>query len=206
MATNTENTIALLKRSDADLFLFHAGSDWASESQQLGQKHCFDVTPLLIAPGAHPGSTDRVAQELAPCAAGNGWFKCQLSEATTALAKTILSPPASVPSAGPAQPTLDTWVAEDAVGGERVAQRPALGVSDDESVLSSDDELWQYVESCQHVEADKAAELRSSLEASLGKSQARKVLSKTKATVARNAAGHKTRVLQADKKYLRLKK
>jgi len=197
-----DNTIAVLKRSDADLFLFHAGTDWAFESQQLGQKHCFDVTPLLIAPGAQPGMMDRVARQLAPCAAGNGWFKCQPSEAVMALYEAILSPPASLPSAGPAQPTLDTWVAEHAVGGERVAP----GVSDDESMLSSNDELWQYVEGCQNIEADKAADLRSSLEASLGKSQAQKVLSKTKATVARNAAGHKTRVLQADKKYLRLKK
>ena len=203
MATNMENTIAVLKRSDADLFIFHAGTDWASESQQLGQKHCFDVRPMLIAPGAHPGSMDRVAQQLSTCAAGNGWFKCKPSEAAMALYEATLSPPVSLPST---QPTLDTWVAEGAVGGEQVTQQDALGVSDDESILSSDDDLWQYVEGCQHGEADKAADVRSSLEASLGKSQARKVLSKTKATVARNAAGHKTRVLQADKKYLRLKK
>ena len=129
-----------------------------------------------------------------------------------ALYEAILSPPASLPSAGPAQPTLDTWVAEHAVGGERAVPgisddvRVAPGLSDDDPVDDSDDEIWNHVESCTGVEADKAAVLRTSLEESLGKTHAQKVLSKTKATVARNSSGHKTRVLQADKKYLRLKK
>ena len=110
-----------------------------------------------------------------------------------ALYEEILSPRAPVSSS--ASPTLDAWA--DAVA-EQVAP-------DDDSVLSSDDEIWDHVESCPGAEADKAAVLRTSLASSLGKQHAQKVLKKTKATVARNSEGHKTRVLQVDKKYLRLK-
>ena len=71
---------------------------------------------------------------------------------------------------------------------------------------SSDDGLWGYVEACQGTEASKAADVRVALEASLGKERTKQLLSKTKAIAARNAAGHKMRVLRSGVRYLRLKR
>ena len=81
-----------------------------------------------------------------------------------ALYESILSPRAPVSSS--ASPTLDAWAAEVV---EQVVPVEEIANDDDDSVLSSDDEIWNHVESCPGVEADKAAVLRTSLEASLGK-------------------------------------
>ena len=131
MAASIEH-IALLKRSDADLFRFHAGPDWASESQQLGRKQCFDVNAVLVAPRALPGRLERISERLTSRSVGNGWYRCQPSEAAAALTDVALSTST--------QATLDAWGA-GAMDSARVpggACGATVGVSADDAGNADD--------------------------------------------------------------------
>ena len=66
-------------------------------------------------------------------------------------------------------------------------------------------QLWEHVEACSTREATKALEIRTALIARLGKARATELLSRTKATVAKDAQGHQNRVLRANGTLLKLK-
>eukprot|EP00973_Karenia_brevis_P050711 7044884-Karenia_brevis.AAC.1 len=68
-----------------------------------------------------------------------------------------------------------------------------------------DNALWDLVEPCNSAEASKAGDLRASLQAAFGKSEASRLLANTRASVARGADGHKFRMLRLNGHALKLK-
>ena len=210
----SNGTVALLKRSDGDLFRIHVGSDWPHAAEHLGEGHCFCVQPLLVAPDAPAGTAERIAKCLERGALGKDWYASTFAVATrtfvAALAGAAPEPTATLDATAqtfrqatmlemPIRATPDVAVAPispaSGDGPEDAADRP----------VGSDDELWQHVEVCHGSEASKAVEIRFALEASLGKKHAKSVLGSTRATVARNSVGHKTRILKSGVHALRLK-
>ena len=79
--------------------------------------------------------------------------------------------------------------------------------SDDcEDSKEEKEEPWQWLEPCAAAEADKAVDIRTYLVAALGKAEARGLLACAKATVARDADGHKRRILHIAGQPVRLKR
>ena len=68
-----------------------------------------------------------------------------------------------------------------------------------------DPQLWQHVEPCSTRQASKAADIRTALVAKHGKTRATELLSKTRATVAKDTQGQNNRVLRANGTLLKLK-
>ena len=66
--------------------------------------------------------------------------------------------------------------------------------------------MWEHVEPCATRDATKAIDVRATLIAKLGKPRATELLSKTRATVAKNTQGQNNRVLRANGTLLKLKR
>jgi hypothetical protein len=71
--------------------------------------------------------------------------------------------------------------------------------------IDADDPVWAYVEPCTTRYATKSADIHTALEQHVGKVQARKLLARTKATVAQDTTGKKNRVLRLDRSLLKLR-
>jgi hypothetical protein len=69
---------------------------------------------------------------------------------------------------------------------------------------NSAENLWQHVQACPVAEASKALEIRLALEGQLGKQEARRLLAHARATVAKDASGHKNRILRVGGAPIRL--
>ena len=216
----TKQAVAILSRSDANLFRFHAGPDWQATADRLGEGHCFRVTPLLVAPNAPAGTTERVAARLQKHAAGNAWVRCPPGDAVGALVAELMSPAAPMRPVELTSPAELTSLAEPTSPAEvthpRLARQTTelLSLATDpersDDMSASDDmpdgnEIWLLVEPCPPNEADKAVEIRTAIEATFGKDRAKQLLASARATVARNAEGHKRRILRVGTHAIRLR-
>ena len=230
--TARRTCVALLKRSDADLFFFHEGADWQQKAETLSDGHCFDVLPTLVAVNAPTDALQQTAKMLETASAGAGWYACEPAVAMGTLAAVAMPRGAShrdsaasgAPSALGAEPAEEQTVAAPPPA-EAVARAAAPLLVDDATALvedpecsdefTSDDcedskeekeEPWQWLEPCAAAEADKAVDIRTSLVAALGKAEARGLLACAKATVARDADGRKNRILRIAGQPVRLKR
>ena len=207
----TKQAVAILSRSDASLFRFHAGPDWQATADRLEEGHCFRVTPWLVAPNAPAGTTERVAARLQKHAAGNAWVRCPPGDAVGALVAELMSPAAPMRPVELTSPAELTSLAEPTSPAEVTPPRLARQTTERSDDMSASDdmpdgnEIWLSVEPCPPNEADKAVEIRTAIEATFGKDRAKQLLASARATVARNAEGHKRRILRVGTHAIRLR-
>ena len=196
----------LLKRSDAPLWRLYLGDDWADVAALLCQNHCFDVTPMLVAPHVSPDAA--AVLEAAIQALGtyqrNGWFVGEPEQAVSVLlqALPVTPPPAVMASPEPAvmaSPATMAAAAPDDTTDASETQPPM------ESGSEVEDPLLEFCEPCGTREASKATDVRATLEYKLGKAKARALLSNVKSTVAQDRTGHKNKVLKLGSSLLKLK-
>ena len=222
----TPTPAALLKLRGVNAWQVVVG-EWASRVQFLNLYHPFQVDVVLVAPETMPhaeeASKNAIKQLAVSC--NNGWFACTLRVAMTVLEATM-SPlsagqescndtsdvdSASTPQCSPslaaapmeAAPNVDT--AMDETDGASPAAGSDTVMGDTRGNCEVDQALWTHVEPCSTREASKATDLRAALTAKLGKSMANQLLSKTQATVAKDAQGRNNRVLRANGILLKLK-
>lgn len=204
--------------------------DYVGDVEQL-RKHCpFDLEPVIIAPRARPSpaSASEAIERLAhPC--NNGWF-CTSSRAALEIFHAALpedledaqfpglptgggTPPihflpvAPLDAQGATNNTLASGtVSEDVPVVSAADADGAAGLPETSGTLSDvEPELWEHVESCSTRDATKALDIRTALIAKLGKARATELLSKAKATVAKDSQGRNNRVLRANGTLLKLK-
>jgi hypothetical protein len=99
----------------------------------------------------------------------------------------------------------DVMDADDASDVDDDAATVVAAHSEMPGMPDADPELWEHVEPCATRDASKAVDIRSALTAKLGKARAVQLLSKTRATVAKDAQGHNNRVLRANGTLLKLR-
>ena len=191
-------TIALLKRSVANFFRLQEG-DWEETAQRLCADRPFSVTPVLIAPCASgaDGVAWRVAERLQAYDVGKQWFECDIATAVNAFADEVIN--ANGASSGnlsraPVAPLDDAAAIESATASPPPERELAPETLPDDCMsdaTSENEELWEHLEPCSGKDADKACDIRSALEASLGKEAAKRVLRKTKPSTTKNREGQK---------------
>ena len=200
--------VTLLKRSDVDLFMMHQGTDWLERATRLGDGHCFDVLPLLIAPNVPADALQQALKALEPVGVGAGWFACDPAVALGSLAAMASCPlcvaakvpatevpAAQQPATSPAPALPETTV--DAGNEEEEEDfSDALAGAECEDCEGETQELLQWLEPCARTEASKAADVRSSLTAVLGKAEAKRLLAGAQTTVARAGPGQKNRIFR----------
>ena len=194
----------LLKRSDAPLWRLYLGEDWVDVAALLGQNHCFEVIPMLVAPRVSP---DAVAVfEDAIQALGtyqrNGWFVAEPEQAVSVLLQAWpVSPPEPAPE--PATMTPASAPADTTDAATNAPETPPPEPMDSDSAVG--DPLLEFCEPCGTREASKATDVRAALEQRLGKAKARALLSNVKYTVAQDQTGHKNKVLKLGDSLLKLR-
>ncbi len=172
--------LALLKRSDAPLWLVYTGIDSQSFAEALSAHQAFLVEVALVVPCPANGVT--WPAELRR----NGWFEATHTEVATIMLS-ALSPPESPAYPGPASPA------------ESAETAPSV-----EPEFT--DDLWTYVAPCASKEADLATEVRAALIERIGKKNTKRLLASCVATVAKDATGHKNRVLKSGSSLLKLRR
>jgi len=173
--------------------------DYMHHLEQLRHFSPFDAETVAIAPRTRPDPEEAVVaavQRLAyPCE--NGWFR-----ATADVAFTIFQAVLPIDSHDPLPPPAPVTSDDDAMSAPVDDTTPAVPLTQGEEV---DPQLWQHVEPCSTRHASKAADIRTALVAKLGKPRATELLSKTRATVAKDTQGQNNRVLRANGTLLKLK-
>ena len=197
--------IALLKRSDVDLFRLQEG-DWEEAAQRLCADHPFSVTLVLVAPCA--SGVSGVARRLEAYSVGKQWFQCELATAVNALTDEVIALGAPLHGAGRSPATGDA-AATATASMPPVSELTAEALPDDctsDDATSEDEEFWEHLEPCAGRDADKACDIRSALEASLGKDVAKRILRKTTPSTTTNREGQKTRMLRLGAQFLKLRR
>lgn len=171
--------------------------DYVHFVDQLRQLSPFDAAPVAIAPRTRPDpevvAQDAVQRLACPCQ--NGWF-----HATAGVAFAIFQ--AVLPDEW--DDTLSARAEVDVAMETTPADNtPVVAPRAEEA--NADPQLWEHVEPCTTRQASKAADIRTALVAKLGKPRATELLSKTRATVAKDIQGQNHRVLRANGTLLRLK-
>ena len=210
--------VALLKRSDADLFRLQQG-DWEEIAQRLCADHPFSVTPVLVAHYASgvDGVAWRIAERLQAYDVGKQWFECDIATAVNAFADEVIAANGvSFRNLGRAPVAPRDTAATTQISGATMSLLPVPELAreppplpDDctsDDATSDDDEMWEHLEACAGRDADKACDVRCALEASLGKEAAKRVLRKTKPSTTKNQQGQKTRMLRTGKHFLKLRR
>ena len=221
-------TVALLKRSDAPLWRIHVGEDWGSFAEQLGEHHCFDVHPLLVAPSLLPGAQERL--ETAVKTQGlyirTGWFEAKPEQAAAVLLQAlpcdsqpatfwpvaVASPPLTpvadatpvLPSTSVAASPFPSLLAMDKPPG---SEHPVATEMDGATMSdgSAEESILEFCEPCATREATRACEIRAFLEGRVGKTKAREMLRKAKTTVAQDHTGRKNKVVKYGPSMLKLR-
>jgi hypothetical protein len=188
-------TATMLVRTDCPCFRLHLGNGASEKAAALSAGHCFDVVPLFAvsrAPGnAAEGFFADIVSELGGAPLGNGWFK---GVALDALAAAVVRRCAEHNAIAIAEKTDDELPVSKGEGSLESSEEEDQGTED----------IWEYVEECAASLADKAVTVREALEELVGKKCAKKILSCTRATVAKDAAGHKNRILRVGGAPIRL--
>ena len=211
-------TVALLKRSDAQLWRVYVGVDWADFADGLGREHCFDVLPVLVAPVAPDDAMNRldVVCEAAGLQLHNKWFTATHAQVVGLV--THLLPPEhmSVVPATDCRSALRTATDIAASIGNvetPVSETPAvcnhtetpLESASDSNHTDIEDVLLEYCKPCTTREASKASDVRACLTGVLGKSAAAALLKRTRSSVAQDTSGQKQKVLKLGTDYLQLR-
>ena len=221
-------TAALLKRSDAPLWRLYFGEDWGPFAEQLGEHHCFEVFPVLVAPSLLPGAQERL--EPAVRARGlqlrKGWFEATPEQAMAVLWQALpcASQPTSEPVvvespllepvavASPVQPptTIEATPFPSllAVDEPPDSEHTAADYMEDGASMSDggvEESILEFCEPCTTREATRACEIRAFLEGRVGKARAREMLSKAKFTVAQDRTGRKNKVVKYGPSLLKLR-
>ena len=204
----------LLKRSDAPLYRVFIGVDCAALVQRLTHEHCFEIQAVLHAPSIIPDACERLGASISDIGThrGNAWFQASLEQAVKVFlavlpadtAKPLLAE--SVCSGLPAHGVdiaCETAEAQGISVEHPVHADPPVEDSDVET--EPDDPIWNYVQTCSTREATRCVEIRAALEEKVGKTQAQKLLARTKPTVAQDSSGKKNRVLKLGGSLLKLK-
>ena len=126
---------------------------------------------------------------------GNSWFEASAEQAV-ALFIHFLSPDA-MQEISSSESTAIPEVVEPAV----TPREPDA----EEVDVKSDDEVWCHVAACSSVDAEKAIDIRAALEQKLGKVDAKRLLSRARPSVAKDATGKKNRVLRIGCSALKIK-
>ena len=207
----------LLARTDAPLYCLHVGSGALERAAALSGGHCFEVVPLLSLPRAPGNIAEQIADIVTSGPGGavlsNGWFECPslkalvvalvtLCTATLAAAGQELSD--VIPGQNPGSDTPAGSLPEPPHAEAQTQHNAEVASESAQEDEDMDDILWLYVEECSTTQADKAATIRVALEELAGKPNAKRILSRTRATVAKDANGHKNRILCVGKKPIRL--
>jgi hypothetical protein len=140
---------------------------------------------------------------------GNAWFKASLEQAVKVFltvlpadtAEPLLAESVGAPCSAILHPAWDDTVEAPA----HAEEPPAEESIDSMDVEIETDPIWDYVQACSTREATKCVELRAALEEKVGKTQAQKLLARTKPTVAQDSSGKKNRVLKLGGSLLKLK-
>ena len=200
-STTRMTAAALLKlRGVPDVWHLCVG-DHQTYVARMRQFSPFDAEPVVIAPHTRPepNAIAREAIERAACSCQNGWFYAS-ADVAFGIFQAILPTEVELPLF----PPIATAAEED-------TEMPAASTEDVTTAAASQEEvevdpqLWEHVEACSTREATKALEIRTALIARLGKARATELLSRIKATVAKDAQGHQNRVLRANATLLKLK-
>ena len=225
-----QHTVAnatLLKRSDASLYRVFLGVDCTSFVQRLTHEHCFKVFAILHTPIIAPDAREQLDATIHDLAThrGNAWFEASLHQAVTVflsvlptdiagpspLAEAVTAPCWSGISAHEhVQPTTCALAESQNAMCENREHAFAVSIADgsNEGVDKETDKadpLWHYVQACSTREATKCIEIRTALEAKVGKAETQKLLARTKPTVAQDTSGKKNRVLRLGGCLLKLK-
>jgi hypothetical protein len=192
----------LLKRSDAPLYRVFIGGDCAGFVQRLTHEHCFEILLVLHAPSIIPDARERLDVSIHDIGThrGNAWFQASLEQAL----KVFLT----VLPAETAEPLLAELAACSAMYPADDVETPVHAdppVEDSDMETEPDDPIWDYVQTCSTREATRCVEIRAALEEKVGKTQAQKLLARTKPTVAQDSSGKKNRVLKLGGSLLKLK-
>jgi hypothetical protein len=192
----------LLKRSDAPLYRVFIGGDCAGFVQRLTHEHCFEILLVLHAPSIIPDARERLDVSIHDIGThrGNAWFQASLEQAL----KVFLT----VLPAETAEPLLAELAACSAMYPADDVETPVRAdppVEDNGLETEPDDPIWNYVQTCPTRQATRCVEIRAALEEKVGKTQAQKLLARTKPTVAQDSSGKKNRVLKLGGSLLKLK-
>ena len=197
----------MLTRSDSDLWRICSGSgwsatDWETLARQLTVGHCFEVKVCLMSSGGIGCLDEQVARSIAENAEhrGNAWFYSTFEQAAALFASLLRLPCAESTDDSPHDTNGPVAATEDVA----MTDSPPAGVDEDDP--SEGDAVWRHVEACPSVEASKAADIRAAIVERLGRKAANRLLSQTKATVAKDGNGHKNRVLRLGGSALKLRR
>ena len=198
----------LLKRSDAPLYRVFIGVDSAAFVQRLTHEHCFEIQAVLHAPSIIPDACEKLGVSISDIGThrGNAWFQASLEQAVKVFLAVL---PADTTK--PAEPVYSGLpahgIACETAEAQGISVDPvhAPPVEDSDMETEPDDPIWDYVQACSTREATKCVELRAALEEKVGKTQAQKLLARTKPTVAQDSSGKKNRVLKLGGSLLKLK-
>mgnify|MGYP006956425864 CR=1 FL=1 len=223
-------SVALLKRSDAQLWRVYSGDDWATFAAGIGREHCFDVLPVLVAPAAPDDAMDRlvVAFKAEGLRLHNGWFTATHEQAVRLLVQLLPTEPATDCSSD-ASAGADTYTTAPAgdVGMPVCAspsgcsqtempvcespsdcnqtEMPVCESPSDSYYTDNEVVLLAMCEPCTSREASKASDVRACLEGVVDKPAASALLKRTRQTVAQDMSGRKKRVLKLGDDYLKLR-
>ena len=212
----SQPAVALLKRSDAQLWRVYSGDDWATFAAGIGREHCFDVLPVLVAPAAPDDAMDRlvVAFKAEGLRLHNGWFTATHAQAVRLLVQLIPTEPATDCSSD-ATAGADTYTTVPASDAEMPVcaspsdcnhtERPVCDGPNDSYYTDNEVVLLAMCEPCTSREASKASDVRACLEGIVDKPTASAMLKRTRQTVAQDMSGRKKRVLKLGDDYLKLR-
>ena len=181
-------TVAVLLRSDAAFVGIHVGDDWQDAAQRLSLGHCFDMTVPVVFPVAPPDAVEAMKSILAPCLIRNGWYICSVADVCVALLNAMAAPEAR----GNKRKLAETEE-EEAEEAEEEEEKP----------FESDDEIFEYLQPCERHEADRVTLIRTTLQAKLGKAEAKRILDKTQHVVTRTGGQGKARLLRFGPHFLK---
>lgn len=211
----TTMAAALLMRNDADIFLFHVGSDAEATATALSSGHYFKVAVALTAPNPANGAAkcrfEGFAAEVGATSLGQGWWTgVSLDTMAGAFARACFTSgilTGARESGSPRVPSApDTVLPQDAAAECEAglhsdqAAEPPLEENEDES-----EDVWAHVEACPPGEADKATVIRATLEERLGKPKAKQLLACAHGCVAKDETGHANKILKVGKLGLKLR-
>jgi hypothetical protein len=191
----------LLKRSDAPLYRVFVGVGCAAFVQRLTQEHCFEILLVLHAPSIIPDAREKLDASIHDIGThrGNAWFQASLEQALKVFL-TVLPTETAEPLLAELAACSAMYPADDV---ETLVHAPP--VEDNDMETDPDDPIWDHVQTCSTREATRCVEIRAALEEKVGKTQAQKLLARTKPTGAQDSSGKKNRVLKLGGSLLKLK-
>ena len=194
MAAATQTT--RLKRSNANCYQIHVGTDWEEVATLLSLRQSFVVEPICCVPCVvirQPTVAERSCVLLR-----NNWFYADSDEDAVLL---LLRARSCEANAKPDSDCTPSICQDDPMDDEREST-----TTEATNTKEVDQRLWDCVVACENKEASKASDVRSCLIARFGKQDAKLILARCTTIVTKNSDGHSYRVLRAPTgKLLKLK-